>query len=184
MQLIRHAFLSFVFTLTAAAQVTTDGFSNLPRTEAPGTLLSHPVTNDSEPIGRTTSINYLNGWIIVGAEVPGSRAGSDLQMRVYDIADPMNPVRRMPSDFGLSYPNNSWIFGNYGWNAHGTAQYGNLLLPDPIRVRRPRRARWHKWRSSVVQSTASLQSQQSGGAMECDSALVQYARHRHRNPPL
>ncbi len=134
MQLIRHAFLSLVVTLTAAAQVTTQGFLNLPRTEAPGTLLSHPVTNDSEPIGRTTSINYLNGWIIVGGEVPGSRAGSDLQMRVYDIADPTNPVRRMPSDFGLSYPNNSWIFGNYGWNAHGTAQYGNLLLPDPIRV--------------------------------------------------
>ncbi|MES2982630.1 MAG: LamG-like jellyroll fold domain-containing protein [Verrucomicrobiota bacterium] len=134
MQLIRHAFLSLVFTFTLVAQVTTQGFLNLPRTEAPGTLLSHPITNDSEAIGRTTSINYLNGWIIVGGEVPGSRAGSDLQMRVYDIANPTNPIRRMPSDFGLSYPNNSWIFGNYGWNAHGSAQYGNLLLPDPIRV--------------------------------------------------
>jgi hypothetical protein len=120
--------------LKCAAQVTTQGFLNLPRTEAPGTLLSHPVTNGSEPIGRTTSINYLNGWIIVGAEQPGSRPGSDWQMRVYDIADPANPVRRFPSDFGLNYPNNSWIFGNYGWNAHGTAQVGNLLVPDPIRV--------------------------------------------------
>ncbi len=120
---------------TAAAQVaTTQGFLNLPRTEAPGTLLSHPVTNGSEPIGRTTSINYLNGWIIVGPENPGSRPGSDLVMRVYDISDPINPIRRFPSDFGLNYPNNGWLQGNYGWNAHGTAQHGNLLLPDPIRV--------------------------------------------------
>lgn len=124
-------------TVPAMAQVTTSGFLNLPRTEAPGTLLSHPITNGSEPIGRTTSINYLNGWIIVGAEQPGSRGGSDWLMRVYDISDPTNPIRRYPSDFGLpanQYPGNSWIYGNYGWNAHGTAQYGNLLLPDPIRV--------------------------------------------------
>jgi len=126
--------LFLAFALSGAAQVTTTGFNNAPRTEAPGTLLSHPVTNGSEPIGRTTSITYLNGWIIVGAEVPGSRPGSDLQMRVYDISDPSNPVLRRPSDFGLSYANDSWYFGNYGWNAHGTAQYGNLLLPDPVRV--------------------------------------------------
>jgi hypothetical protein len=56
-----------------------------------------------------------------------------LQTRVYDISDPASPVRRLPSDFGLSYPNDSW-FVTYGWNAHGTAQSGNLLLPDPIRV--------------------------------------------------
>ena len=118
----------------ATAQVTTQGFLNLPRTEAPGTLLSHPITNGSEPIGRTTSINYLNGWIIVGAEVPGSRPGSDLQMRVYDINNPTTPVRRMPSDFLLNYPNNSYYFGNFGWDAHGTAQSGNLLLNQPIRV--------------------------------------------------
>lgn len=131
------ALTSMLAAIPALAQVTTPGFQNLARAEAPGTLLSHPVTNGSEPIGRTTSINYLNGWIIVGAEQPGSRPGSDWQMRVYDIADPADPVRRFPSDFGLpaaQYPNNSWIFGNYGWNAHGTAQSGNLLLPDPIRV--------------------------------------------------
>jgi len=126
--------LFLVLALPMVAQVTTTGFNNAARAEAPGTLLSHPVTNGSEPIGRTTSINYLNGWIILGGEVPGSRAASDFQMRVYDIANPANPVRRMPSDFGLNYANNSWFFGNYGWNAHGTAQYGNLLLPDPIRV--------------------------------------------------
>lgn len=129
------AFFSLGLALPLLAQpVTTTGFSNQARSEAPGTLLSHPVTNGSEPIGRTTSINYLNGWIIVGAEQPGSRGGSDWQMRVYDIADPTTPVRRMPSDFGLNYADNSWLFGNYGWNAHGTAQYGNVLLPDPIRV--------------------------------------------------
>ena len=121
-------------TTAAFAQVTTPGFLNLPRAEAPGTLLSHPVTNGSEPIGRTTSINYLNGWIIVGAEVPGSRAGSDLQMRVYDISNPATPVRRLPSDFLLNYPSNSFYFGNYGWDAHGTAKWENLLLNLPMRV--------------------------------------------------
>jgi YVTN family beta-propeller protein len=119
--------------LGASAQVTTTGFANAPRTEAPGTLLSHPVTNGSEPIGRTTSINYLNGWVIVGAEAPGSRTGSDLLTRVYDLSDPANPVRRHPADFGLVYPENRW-YRTYGWNAHGTAQSGNLLLPEPIRV--------------------------------------------------
>ena len=62
--------------LTYAPPVTTLGFLNQPRGEAPGTLLSHPVINDSERIGRTTSINYLNGWLIVGAELPGSLPGS------------------------------------------------------------------------------------------------------------
>ena len=116
------------------AQVTTTGFLNLPRTESPGTLLSHPLDNDSEAIGRTTSLNYLNGWLIVGGEIPGSRPGSDLLMRVYDVEDPANPVRRFPSDFGLNYPNNRWHEGNVGWNAHGTAQYGPLLLPQVMRV--------------------------------------------------
>lgn len=134
MTLLRILATSLLCSLPAAAQVTTTGFANAPRAEAPGTLLSHPVTNDSEPIGRTTSINYLNGWIIVGGESPGSRPGSDLRVRVYDIADPANPVRRFPSDFNLNYPNNTWVQDNYGWNAHGTSQWGNLLLPAPIRV--------------------------------------------------
>ncbi|MFN0077041.1 MAG: hypothetical protein ACKVY0_11255 [Prosthecobacter sp.] len=96
-------------TIAAFGQVTTTGFNNAARTEAPGTLLSHPITNGSEPIGRTTSINYLNGWIIIGGESPGSRPGSDLSMRVYDISDPLNPIRRLPSDFELNYANNLWI---------------------------------------------------------------------------
>ena len=118
----------------AHAQITTSGFSSASRPEAPGTLLSHPSANGSEPIGRTTSLNYLNGWLIVGGEVPGSRAGSDLVLRVYDIANPTNPVRRHPSDFNLTYPNNRWHQGNVGWNAHGTAQSGDLLLPNVLRV--------------------------------------------------
>lgn len=117
-----------------SAQVTTEGFLNLPRSEAPGTLLSHPVDNGSEPIGRTTSLNYLNGWIIVGGEAPGSRPGSDLIMRVYDIEDPENPIRRLPSDFNLNYPENRWHQGNMGWNAHGSAQYNSLMLPSVTRV--------------------------------------------------
>jgi YVTN family beta-propeller protein len=131
-----RAILLFFLALaaSASAQVTTSGFLNLPRTEAAGTLLSHPVDNGSEPIGRTTSINYLNGWIIIGAEQPGSRQGSDWEMRVYDVSNPTGLVRRLPTDFNLSYPNNSWHFGNVGWNAHGTAQSGNLLLPNVVRV--------------------------------------------------
>lgn len=118
----------------AAAQVTTVGFLNQERLEAPGTLLSHPFSNDSEATGRTTSLNYLNGWLIVGAEAPGSRPGSDLEMRVYDISDPANPVRRFPSDFGHSYPGNRWHQGNAGWNAHGSAQAGAYMLPEVMRV--------------------------------------------------
>ncbi len=124
----------FLGTSLHAQPATTAGFLNLPRPEAPGTLLSHPFANGSEPIGRTTSINYLNGWVIVGGELPGSRPGSDWVLRVYDIADPTTPVRRHPSDFGLNYPNNWWHQGNIGWNAHGTAQVGDLLLPNVLRV--------------------------------------------------
>lgn len=125
----------------AEAQVSTAGFLNLPRPEAPGTLLSHPFDNDSEAIGRTTSLNYLNGWIVVGGEYPGSRPGSDLEMRVYDISDPTQPVRRLPSDFGHDYPCrpgatncDSWHQGDAGWNAHGTAQVATTLLPEVLRV--------------------------------------------------
>ena len=137
MQLIRSLICVcplFLLAVASLGQVTTTGFSNSARPEAPGTLLSHPVINDSEPIGRTTTINYLNGWVIVGGEQPGSRPGSDWQLRVYDIGDPTNLIRRLPSDFNLNYPKDSWIYGNHGWNAHGTAQYENLLLPNPIRV--------------------------------------------------
>lgn len=111
------------------AQVTTPGFLNLPRPEAPGTLLSHPLDNGSEPIGRTTSINYVNGWIIVGGEAPGSREGSDLIARVYDISDPANPVRRYPSDFNLTYPGNLWHQGNFGGGRTARRRAGICCCP-------------------------------------------------------
>jgi len=132
--LVSLFFFNLSFFLPAIAQVTTEGFLNQARSDVPGTLLSHPVANGSEPIGRTTSINYLNGWVIVGGEAPGSREGSDLVMRVYDISNPADPVRRLPSDFNLTYPNNRWHQGNVGWLAHGTAQTGPLLLPQVVRV--------------------------------------------------
>ncbi len=134
LNLFRLATILLGLVASASAQVTTAGFLNQARTEAAGTLLSHPISNGSEPIGRTTSINYLNGWIIVGGEAPGSRGGSDLLVRVYDISSPAAPVRRFPADFGLSYPNNSWYFNNFGWNAHGTAQTGTMLVPNVIGV--------------------------------------------------
>jgi YVTN family beta-propeller protein len=134
LRLLRLFAAILLLPLALSAQVTTAGFLNLPRPEAPGTLLSHPLTNDSEPIGRTTSINYLNGWIIVGGEAPGSRPGSDLVLRVYDISNPVEPLRRHPSDFGLNYSPAYWHQGNVGWAAHGTAQSGDLLLPNVLRV--------------------------------------------------
>ncbi len=114
------------------AQSTTSGFLNLARTENPGTLLSHPDDNDSADIGRTTTVQYLRGWVMIGGEAPGSRPNSDLKMRVYDISNPDQPVRKLPSDFGLSY--SDWQQGNYGWNAHGSAQVKNDLFPQTIRV--------------------------------------------------
>ncbi len=129
------AFLLALAPVTLRAQVTTTGFLNEARPEAPGTLLSAPWENGSQNLGRTTTLNYVNGWLIVGGESPGSVfPGSDLIKRVYDISDPENPVRRHPSDFGLVYPNNFWIQDNDGWNAHGSAQSGPYTLPGVMRV--------------------------------------------------
>jgi hypothetical protein len=109
------------------------GFLNAARPEAPGTLLSHPVANGSATLGRTTTINYVNGWLIIGGEGPGSAEPYDLIKRVYDISNPANPVRRYPLDFGLDYPGNRWIQNTDGWNAHGSAQSGPYLLPLVMR---------------------------------------------------
>jgi YVTN family beta-propeller protein len=120
---------------------STPGFLNLARAEAPGTLLSHPHENDSEAIGRTTVLQYINGWLVVGAESAGNfRPDSDYQLRVYDISDPAKPLRRLTSDFGLDYKDPrtgaalGWHYGNYGWGAHGSAQLGSLIVPDVISV--------------------------------------------------
>lgn len=113
---------------------STVGFLNAARPEAPGTLLSHPAANGSATLGRTTTINYVNGWLIIGGEGPGSAEPYDLIKRVYDIADPANPLRRYPLDFGLNYPGNFWIQNTDGWNAHGSAQSGPYLLPLVMRV--------------------------------------------------
>jgi DNA-binding beta-propeller fold protein YncE len=143
---------SLLFLIQATAgysQVrTTVGYVDVPREEAPGTLLSHPIHNGSEAMGRTVTLNYLNGWLIVGQEGVGSRSGSDWEMRVFDVADPKNPVRLRPSDFGHSYPANparpaggssdSWMNSSgetdSGWASHGTAKYGSYILPDVMRV--------------------------------------------------
>jgi hypothetical protein len=36
---------------------TTGGYVDAPRAEAPGTLLSHPIHNGSEEMGRTVTLN-------------------------------------------------------------------------------------------------------------------------------
>ncbi len=125
---------SSCFAPPLTAQVTTQGFLNLPRSEAPGTLLSHPNDNDSRWAGRMTTVQYVNGWVVTGSEIPGSESGSDLEMRVYDISNPAALVRRFPSDFGHSAAGDSWYSGNFGWNAHGSAHVGNYLAPRTVHV--------------------------------------------------
>ncbi|GEM_PF-1884502 len=122
---------TFVVSNVSLAQ-TESGFLNLPQNALPGTLLSHPDDNDSFNTGRTTTLNYLNGWLIVGAESPGSASGSDKQTRVYDLTDPSMPIRLFPSDFGRNY--SSWHRGNTGYNAHAQAMVGNSLWPEGIYV--------------------------------------------------
>ena len=122
---------------TLLPQVSTQGFLNLPRSEVPGTLLSDPYSNDSIYLGRTTTVQYLNGWVIVGGEGPGSATidgvNRDLHLRIYDISDPAQPIRRLPSDFGLPigenewYEGDVWYSGNYGSNAHGSFHVENFL---------------------------------------------------------
>ena len=122
---------------TLLPQVSTQGFLNLPRSEVPGTLLSDPYSNDSIYLGRTTTVQYLNGWVIVGGEGPGSATidgvNRDLHLRIYDISDPAQPIRRLPSDFGLPIGENEWYdgdvwhSGNYGSNAHGSFHVENFL---------------------------------------------------------
>lgn len=147
-------FLLSLLTPVIRAQ-TTAGFSNAPRLEAPGELISRPYLidplnptipppngNDSRSLGRTVTINYVNGWLIVGGESPGSAPGSDLSLRVYDISNPSQLVRMRPSDFGHDYvglqyndvffPDDFWFVGSAGWNAHGSAQSGPYLLPLPV----------------------------------------------------
>ncbi len=126
--------LALMPAFAADAPVSTVGFLNAARPEAPGTLLSHPAANGSATLGRTTTINYVNGWLIIGGEGPGSAEPYDLIKRVYDLADPANPVRRYPLDFGPDYPGNRWIQNTDGWNAHGSAQSGPYLLPLVMRV--------------------------------------------------
>lgn len=121
---------------TGLAQTTyTEGFRNLPRSEAPGTLLSHPADNGSLGLGRTSTVQYINGWIVAGGQ-----GGGDNLVRVYDISDPENLVRMYPSDFGhptgsgTLYAGNEWQQGIIGFNAHGTAIVNDNLIPTAFHV--------------------------------------------------
>lgn len=141
--------------LAAAVQIPTAGFLNETRDEAVGTLLSRPFPvnaadpsipplngNDTQGLGRTVTINYHNGWLMVGGESPGSAQGSDLSYRIFDISNPEQLVRIRPSHFGhaftgqqyddIHFPGDFWYVGSAGWNAHGSAQSGPDLLPGPI----------------------------------------------------
>ncbi|MCB1202618.1 MAG: Ig-like domain-containing protein, partial [Verrucomicrobiae bacterium] len=155
---LRLTLCSLVFALLPDrlhGQVTTPGFLNQPRPETQGTpinlpgpvnavdpSIAPPNGNDTLSMGRTVTLNYLNGWLVVGAEGPGSSPGSDLSVRVFDISDPTHLIRRRPSDFGHSFsgqayndihfPGDFWWIGNAGWNAHGTAWSGPYLLPAPV----------------------------------------------------
>lgn len=126
--------LSFAPSLLTAQ--TTTGFSNAPQPQGPGALISRPYLidpdypmippangNDSRSLGRTVTINYVNGWLIVGGEVPGSADGSDLSLRVYDVSDPTQLVRLRPSHFGHDYED---------------LQYEDPFFPDDFWFRRQR----------------------------------------------
>ena len=128
----------------------TAGYQSTYRNELPGTLINRPYTvadnpvngNDSRSLGRTVTLSYVNGWLVVGAESPGSAEGSDQSLRIYDISNPSQIVRRRPSHFGhtfsgqqyndINYPNDFWYIGSAGWNAHGSAQSGPYWLPLPV----------------------------------------------------
>ena len=125
--LLTAALLAPFFVL---GQATTTGFDNAARPEPVGTLISSSSNNDSLNGGRTTTLGYLGGWLVVGFESPGSRSGSDNRLRVYNIEDPSEPIRMFPSDFGQTY--DSWHDGNSGWNAHAIAYVDNELWPDSI----------------------------------------------------
>jgi YVTN family beta-propeller protein len=114
---------------SASANTTTTGYQNVARTVPPGTLLSHPMDagNESHLLRRTTNVNYLRGWLIVGPF-----GATDSGMRIYDISDPSNPARRHPhTHFGHAYT--TW-HGAVGWNAHGSAQTEDTFLHPAITV--------------------------------------------------
>ena len=95
------------------------GMPNVPQA-APGTLLNGPIAPE---MGRTTVIDYLGGYIVTLLVESGSEAGDDVQMRAWDLANPLAPVEVY--NFGKT---------QHPFNGHGSMRRGNQLYigGDPI----------------------------------------------------
>ena len=64
------------------------GFPNVPQT--PGTLLAGLIAPNQ---GRTAILAFHNGILFSVPEAPSSEPGSDLQVRSWDLADPLHPAQ-------------------------------------------------------------------------------------------
>jgi hypothetical protein len=98
--------------LGIAAPALPAGFPNAP--QVPGTLLSGLLAPNQ---GRTAILAYHNGILFSVPEAPASLPGSDLQVRTWDLADPLNPAELA-----------TWGSTPMPINAHGYLQSGPYLV--------------------------------------------------------
>lgn len=101
--------------LTIHSSLTAAGFANVQQTE--GALLSGIIAENQ---GRTALIAYHNGILFSIPESPGSRSGSDLQVRTWNISDPTNPQELA-----------QWGVTPQPGNAHGYTKSGDYLIIGP-----------------------------------------------------
>ena len=88
------------------------GFPNVPQT--PGTLLAGLIAPNQ---GRTAILAFHNGILFSVPEAPSSEPGSDLQVRSWDLADPLHPAQLA-----------TWGITPMPINAHGYLQSGDYLV--------------------------------------------------------
>lgn len=106
------AALGLAAGLLAGAEAHGRGFPNV--TQTPGKLLSG---SNAPQQGRTAVIAWQNGYLVTSPEKPSSASGSDYDVRVWDIANPSNPVQR--ANLGDT---------PQGINAHGYLHLANYLV--------------------------------------------------------
>jgi hypothetical protein len=91
------------------------GFPNVPQT--PGAILSGL---NAPQQGRTAILAYHNGLLFTVPELPASEAGSDFQVRTWDLSDPTDPVELA-----------TWGVSPMPINAHGYFKSGEYLVLGP-----------------------------------------------------
>src|SRR5687767_14823581 len=115
---LRNLFIFGVMCGVASAQslpVGNRGFPNVPQT--PGALLSGL---NAPQQGRTAILAYHGGVLFTVPELPSSQAGSDFQVRTWDISNPSAPLEL--SQLGVS---------PMPVNAHGYFSSGEYLVLGP-----------------------------------------------------